>query len=51
MSMFRRMLLMATLSSGGAPLIVDFKNGVVTLNDEGNGRKTTINGSEVILGE
>ncbi|MGN1060144.1 MAG: hypothetical protein ACI4QN_00275 [Candidatus Coproplasma sp.] len=51
MSLFRRMLLIAALLNGGAPLVIDFSDGVVTLNDEGNGRKITINGSEVILGE
>lgn len=52
MSVFRRMLLIAKLSEDvGGDLVVDFTDGVVTLNEEGNGSKTTINDGEVTLSE
>lgn len=51
MSTFRRFLLIAKLleSVGGSDLVLEFLSGIVTLNSEGNGNKTTINGTEVIL--
>lgn len=51
MSMFRRMLLIAKLLEDGGNITLDFQNGIVTLNDDGHGAKTTINGSEVIISE
>lgn len=53
MSMFRRMLLIAKLMEGGGSgsLVIEFKNGVATLNPEGAGNKISIRGSEVILSE
>lgn len=53
MSMFRRSLMIAKLleTFGGSDLVIEFFSSVVTLNHEGNGNKTFINGTEVILSE
>ena len=50
MSMFRRMLLMAKiLEDTGGSIILDFTDGVLTLNNEGRGNKITIYGTEVTI--
>lgn len=51
MSVFRRMLIIAMLSDSGSQIILDFTDGVLTLNDEGNGNNITVNGSEVMINE
>lgn len=51
MSMFRRLLLITKLSEDGTPIVIDFTNGVITINDEGKGNKTSINNSEVTFNE
>lgn len=49
--MFRRMLLMAKLSENDSQIILDFSDGILTVNFDGKGNKTTVNGSEVIINE
>ena len=50
--MFRRMLLIAKIMEDtGGSLVLEFENGVVTLNHEGSGSKITLKESEVILSE
>lgn len=49
MSVYRRMLLIAKMAEGGASIILDFTGGVLTLNNEGRGRKITVSNSEVLI--
>lgn len=53
MSMFRRSLIIAKLleNFGGSDLVLEFFSSILILNHEGNGNKTFINGTEVILSE
>lgn len=46
----RRLLIIAKLKeSGGGNLVVDYSNSVLTLNDNGNGKKTYLDGDTLWL--
>lgn len=50
MSVFRRSLLIAILMADtGGTIILDFTDGVLTLNDAGSGNKITVSGGEVTI--
>lgn len=52
MSVFRRLLLIAKLTEDtGGSIILDFTDGVLTLNDDGRGNKITVSGTEVTINE
>lgn len=49
MSVFRRTLIIAKLLESTGSIILDFTNGILTLNHEGRGNKITVSGGEVII--